>query len=133
MLYYEGEIKEKDIPVYEIIDYSLYDYDNYIIYTVTEEEYKKLKRNKQVDIKKYTHTPLIRHESLSRMIEIVSSDESDNVFLKTGRNKTEVKKSNNIDFPEEIDKAIFTLEDYTDIMESDGLKTNYKKILSLKK
>jgi len=132
LLYKNGEISEEDIPLYEIIDYSLYDYDNYIVYTISEEEYKKLKKNKQVNIKKYTHTPLIRHEKSSRMIEIVSSDESDNVFLKTGRNKTEVKKSNNLDFPEEIDRVIFTLEDYTDIMESYGLKTNYKKILTLK-
>ena len=130
---YEGEIFKKEMPVYDIIDYSMYDYENYVIYSVSEEEYKKIQKNKTFDLKKYSHTPLIRHESsYTKMIEILSRDETEKFYMTTGRNRKQITEPVNLEFSEELDKAIFTTEDFVDITESYDLKPKYKKILTLK-
>ena len=52
--------------------------------------------------------------------------------MTTGRNRKQITEPVNLEFSEEIDRAIFTTEDFIDITESYDLKTKYKKILTLK-
>ena len=66
------------------------------------------------------------------MIEILSRDESEKFYMTTGRNKKQVTEPVNLEFSEELDRVIFTTEDFIDVTESYGLKTKYKKILTLK-
>ena len=129
---YNDEIFKKDIPLYDVIDYSIYGHENYIIYSVSEEEYKRIQKNKTFDLKKYSHTPLIRHEGSNKTVEILSPGESEKFYMTTGRNRKQITDPVKLNIPEELDRVIFTTEDYMDIVESYDLKVNYKKVLTLK-
>ena len=135
-LYLSGESDNSRKGRFEIGSYTIYDlfrgYDSindYIVYSVSEEEYNEYKKLPFYDYQRFTHTPLLSHKGHSSVVTVLNGDESIHLACTDG----EIKPVN----PEEglsFDKPnliIFTMETYEDIVNSYGLNNKYKKVLNL--
>ena len=113
IMYQNGTYKKVNTSLYEMID--LYNRDDFIVYSLSEEAYQKLVEEQKGDEnEKFNHTPLLINDGFSKVTKIISSVD-ENYFLYEG---TILKDSCYIDDKKDYSITFYTLENSDDIMNS---------------
>ena len=127
-----GEYCRHDLSLYYLIESDyVYEKENYIAYTVTEEEYKKLKTTLPDDIKDFIHTPLMIHTANSKIIKLITDDEPK--YIKPGRYVKLIEEDIKMENMEKVDRIVFTLENYKDILNSYHINEENQRVIQLRR
>lgn len=108
--------------------------EDYIVYSISEEEYKMYRASAPDAYKKFTHTPLLFHKANSPIITLVNGDKLTHLSVVNWEVKKVTPEEDQVfSGTDEIKPGIivFTRENYEDIVSSYNLDNKYKKALTL--
>lgn len=126
--------EECDSSLYKMIEHGDYYDENYIIYSVSKEEYKKLQSmsvNESVDLSEFIHTPLLRHFANNNCYEVITNSGS-NIYLNMSlHGMNQIIDGFYIPKINHFDRILFTTEDYYDLLESYKISESTPKYVQL--
>lgn len=137
-LYISKKSNNSRVGRFEIKSYTIYDlfrgYDsinNFMAYSISEEEYNEYKKLPFNNYQKFMHTPLLSHKGGSSIVTVLNGNESIYLSIIDGEIKPVIP---DVDLTfDEPNLIIFTTENYEDIVNTYGLNNKYKKVLNLSK
>ncbi len=114
--------------LYEIID--VFDSSNYIVYSVTNEEFGKLQElsTNNVSCKTFNHTPLLINNGKLKTARVVSLSGEEMYLINNG-----LVNHTNAEFimPNNYDEVFYTIEDYDDIIKSYSNRLDNSNVIKL--
>lgn len=139
--YYPGKFDDKGKLIRYEAYYSVYELfsgyhckEDYIVYSVSEEEYKEYRASTPDNYEKFAHTPLLLHKANSPVVTLTNGDKLIHLSV-VNKVLEEVTPEEGSTFSgaDMITPGIivFTRETYEDIVSSYNLDNKYKKTLVL--
>lgn len=116
--------------LYKLID--LFSLDDFIVYSLTENEYLKLQNNtyEAVDIQKYNHTPLLMHNKDEEGTKVIADTANQKYIL---RDTIATDNDKQYVLPANFDAYFYTLENYEDIINSYKDKDKNTRVITLER